>query len=160
MLLLILADRDKIRLIEQDVRRHQHRVGEQARRDVVSMLLRLHLELRHAAQLAELRVAAEHPRKLRMCRHVRLDEHDVLLRVEAAGDILRQLLQAAAAEIGRDLPDRDRVHVDDAVDAVILVLQRDPVFDRAHIRPKRQIAARLNAGKNAFFRVHMKNLFL
>ena len=160
MLLLILADRDKIGLIDQNVRRHQHRIGEETRGDVVGVLLRFHLELRHAAQLAELCVAAEHPGKLCVGGHVRLDEHDVLLRIESAGNILRQLLEAAATKVGRNLPDRDCVHIDDAVDAVIFVLKGDPVFDRAHIGAKRQIAARLNTGKNAFFRVHGETLFI
>ena len=128
MLLLILADRDKIGLIDQNVRRHQHRIGEEARGDVVGVLLRFHLELRHAAQLAELRVAAEHPGKLCVRGHVRLDEHDVLLRIESAGNILRQLLEAAAAKVGRNLPDRDCVHIDDAVDAVIVRPEGRPSF--------------------------------
>jgi hypothetical protein len=43
------------------------------------------------------------------------------------------------------------VHVGHAVIAVKLVLQRDPVFDRAQIGPERQIAAGLNAGKACVF---------
>ena len=94
-----------------------------------------------------------------MLRHMGLDEHDILLRVQPAGDILRQLLQTSAPQIGRHLPDRNGVHIDDAVDALIFVLQLDPVFDRAHIRAKRQIAARLNARKDAFFLFHIVTFF-
>jgi hypothetical protein len=57
------------------------------------------------------------------------------------------------------LPHGDGVHVDDAVQAVVFVLQRDPVFNGAHIRPERQIAAGLNAGKDAFLFFHVQNLF-
>ena len=123
------------------------------------MLLRFHFELRHARQLTELRIAAKHPGKLHVLRHVGLNEHDVLLRVESAGDILRELLQTSAAQISRDLPDGNGMHIDDTIDALIFVLQIDPVFDRAHIRAKRQIAARLNARKDAFFLFHIVTFF-
>ena len=109
------------------------------------MLGGLGLELRHAAQLAELGIAPQDPAQLRMLGHVALDKHDVLLRIQAAGDILSQLINAALAQRGGILPHGDSVHVHDAVQTVILVLQRHPVFDCAHIRAQRQIAARLNA---------------
>ena len=160
MLALILADGDEVGLVEQDIGGHEHGIGKQARGDIICMLLRFHFELRHARQLAELRIAAQHPRKLRMLRHVGLDEHDVLLRIEAAGDILRELLQTSAAQIGRNLPDGNGVHIDDTIDALIFVLQCDPVFDRPHIRAERQIAAGLDAGKDAFFFVHDTSFFL
>ena len=73
-----------------------------------------------------------------------LDEHDVLLRIKAAGDVLRQLLQRSAAQVCRYLTDGDGVHIDDAVQAVVFVLKRDPVLDRTHIRAERQIAAGLD----------------
>ena len=126
----------------------------------VGVLGGLVLELGHAAQLAELRVAAEHPRKLRVLGHMALNEHDVLLRVESAGDILRQLLQTSAAQISRDLPDGNGVHIDDTIDALIFVLQSDPVFDRPHIRAERQIAAGLDTGKNTFLFGHDTSFFL
>ena len=97
------------------------------------MLLGFGLELGHAAQLTELRIAPEHPAQLRVLRHMALDKHDILLRIQTAGDVLRQLVDAPAAERGRILPDGDGVHVDDAVQAVVVVLQVDPVFNRAHI---------------------------
>ena len=61
MLLLVLSHGDKVRLIDEDVCRHENRVGKKAGRNVVRVLLRLHLELRHTRQLAELRVAAQNP---------------------------------------------------------------------------------------------------
>ena len=54
VLRLVSADRHVIRLIEQDVACHQGRVGEKAGIDVVRVLGRLVLELRHARELAEL----------------------------------------------------------------------------------------------------------
>ena len=159
MLLLVLSHGDKVRLIDEDVCRHENRVREKTGRNVVCVLLGLHLELRHARELAELRVAAQNPAQFRVRGHVGLDEHDVLLGIQTAGNVLRELLEASSSEVRRNLPHGDRVHVHDAVQAVILVLQRDPVFDCAHIRAKRQIAARLNARKDAFFLFHIVTFF-
>ena len=97
MLLLVFAHGDKICLIDKDVCRHENRVGKKAGRDVVCVLLGLHLELRHARELAELRVAAEHPGKLCVRGDVGLDEHDVLLGVQTAGNVLRELLEASSS---------------------------------------------------------------
>ena len=55
MLFLVGADRHVIRVVEQDIGRHQARVGEQAGVDVVGVLCGFILELRHAGELAELR---------------------------------------------------------------------------------------------------------
>ena len=160
MLALILADRDKVGLVEQDIGGHEYGIGKEACGDIICVLLRFHFELRHARQLTELRIAAKHPGKLRVLWHMRLNEHDVLLRVESAGDILRELLQTSAAQISRDLPDGNGMHIDDTIDALIFVLQSDPVFDRPHIRAERQIAAGLDAGKDTFFFVHDTSFFL
>ena len=42
-----------------------------------------------------------------------------------------------------------RVQIDDAEDAFVIVLQRDPVADRAEVIAKMQIAGRLDAGKDS-----------
>ena len=68
MLTLVVADRDEVGLVEQDVAGHQDRVGEEAGGDEL-LLLGLVLELRHPAQLAEARDRAEQPGRL----GVRLD---------------------------------------------------------------------------------------
>ena len=49
VLALILTDGNEIRLIKQDVRRHESGVGEQAAVNVVGVLCALVLKLRHAA---------------------------------------------------------------------------------------------------------------
>ena len=66
VVLLVLARRGRVGLVEQDVRRHQHRVGEQAGGDVVGVLFGLVLELGHAGQLPKLGVAAQHPGQLHL----------------------------------------------------------------------------------------------
>ena len=56
-LLLVVADGDEVRLIEEDVRRHEDGIGKQAGVDVVRVFSRLILKLRHAGQLPEHGVA-------------------------------------------------------------------------------------------------------
>ena len=93
MLLLVLAYRYIVCLIQQDVCGHQNRICEQTCVDVVLVLCRLVLELGHAGKLAEHRVAVEDPCKLGVCRNVRLHEKYVLLRIKTAGNVLCQLVE-------------------------------------------------------------------
>ena len=81
MLPLVLSHRHQVCLVQQNIRRHEDRIGKQARSDVVCMLLGLGLELGHAAQLAELGIAAQDPAQLRMLWHMALYEHNVFLGV-------------------------------------------------------------------------------
>ena len=151
MLLLVVAHGDIVRLIEQDVRRHQGGVGEEAAVDVVGIFRRLVFELGHAAELAEHSVAVEHPTQLRVGGDMGLDEQGVLLRVQAAGDVLGQLLQSAAAQGGGVLPHGNGVHVRHKVVVVKLVGALHPVLDGPQIGAKGQISAGLDAGEHDFF---------
>ena len=81
MLLLVAADGDVVRLVEQNVRRHQRGVGEQTAVDILCVLGALVLELRHARELTEHGVAVEHPGQLRVLGHMGLDKHNPLVRV-------------------------------------------------------------------------------
>ena len=90
VLALVLADRHRVGLVEQDVGGLQDRVGEQADAGPVgALLLRLVLELGHPARLAEAGDAAEHPGELGVLGHLRLDEEGAPLRVEPDGEQLR-----------------------------------------------------------------------
>ena len=146
MLLLIAANGYIVRLVKQNVRRHQRRIGKQAAIDILGIFRAFILKLRHARQLAEHRVAVQYPAKLRMGRHMALNKQGIFLRIETAGDILRELLDGAPAQIGRLLPHGDRVQVGHEIIAVKFVRPLAPVFDRAQIRTKRQIAGGLDAG--------------
>ena len=84
MLLLVGSYRHHIRLVKQNVRRHQNRIGEQPRVYIVHMPCGLVLKLGHAGKLAKLGIAAEKPRKLRVGGHLALDKQQALLRVNAA----------------------------------------------------------------------------
>ena len=61
VLLLVDPHGNEVSLIQQDIRSHQNRVGEQTGVDVVRVLCGLILELRHSGKLAELGVAGKDP---------------------------------------------------------------------------------------------------
>ena len=113
MLLLIDANRDKVRLVQQDVGGHQHRVGEQAGVDVFRVLGAFVLELRHARQLSELRVARQYPGKLCVRAHMALDKQDGFFRIDTARHKQRQRRNCIVAQGFRLLADGHRMHVDD-----------------------------------------------
>ncbi len=67
-------------------------------------------------------------------------------------------LAGVAGKLRRAAPDvhalRDRVHVDDAIDAVMRLLQLHEIDDRAEVIAEMQIAGRLDARKNPFNEGH------
>src|SRR3546814_4462779 len=65
-----------------------------------------------------MRVAVEHPGKLRVGSDLRLVEDDRGLGIDAGGEIARRHLPRALAQHLRVLPQGDGVLVDDAVDAL------------------------------------------
>src|SRR3546814_20666134 len=75
-------------------------------------------ELRHAIELAHLRVAVEHPAQPRVRRHMALHEQRVVRRIKPAGDIQRNEFVAALAQELRNLAHGDRVQIDQHVIAV------------------------------------------
>ncbi len=152
MLLLILADRHMRRLVEQDVGRHQHRVGIEAEPGEVALLAGLFLELGHPVEPAERRHAAEQPAEFGMTADHALVEDDAMPRVDAGGDIGGGNLAGRMAQFERVLRHRQRMQIDDAEDAFVIVLQRHPVADRPEIIAEMQVAGRLNAGKNSVHR--------
>ncbi len=160
MLLLVDADRDEIRLIEQDVRRHEDRIGEQTDVDVVLVLRALVLELRHAVHLPHVGVAVEDPGELRVRGNVGLEIENALIRVNAARDVEDQQRARSFAQHGGILADRDRVLVDDAVKALVFILQIRPVLQCAEIVAQREVAGRLHSRKDNFFSIQHSILLL
>ena len=80
-----------------------------------------------------------------------LDEQGVLLGVQAAGDVLGQLLQGPAAQGCRVLADGDGVQVGHKIEALILIGTLGPVLHRAQVASQGQIAAGLDAGEHPLF---------
>ncbi len=150
MLLLVVANRDMGAAVDENVGGHQARIGVETERGLLAVLAGLVLELRHAVHPTEARDAIEDPGELGMLRHGRLIENDMLFRIDAGRDeggcdrtdLVRHVLMD---ELGRQ-----RMHVDDAVDAVIAFLQRHELADRAEIVAEMEIAGRLDAGENDF----------
>ena len=82
MLLLIRTYRHNIRLVQQNIRRHQAGIGKQPGIHIVCVLLGLVLKLGHTGQLAKLGVAVQQPAQLGMGGHMGLDKHNTLVRIQ------------------------------------------------------------------------------
>ena len=147
VLALVLADRDGIGLVEQDVRRLEDGVAEEARRDEV-LAVALVLELGHAAQLAVARDRAEQPRGLGVRGHVALDEDGRAIRVEAGREEHRREVERRVAQLRRVVLDGDRVQVDDAEERVALLLRLRVLAEAARVVPEMLVAGRLDARKD------------
>ena len=87
VLALILSNGHDLRIIQEDICRHEHRIIEKSRIwfqsfcHLVFVCMRLHEE-RNSDE------ALEYPRQFRVLRHLRLLENDGLLRINADGDII------------------------------------------------------------------------
>ena len=159
MLLLILAHGHIVRLVEQDVSGHQAGVGEQTCVDVVGVLGALVLELGHPGQLPEHGVAAEHPAQLGVLGDMALDEQGVLFRIQAAGNVLRQLLHGAPAQVSGSLTHGDGVQIRHKIVTVKGFRPFRPILDGTQVRAEGQITAGLDTGKHDFFFIHVNTTF-
>src|SRR5919204_20926 len=108
MLPLVVADRNSIGSIEQDVARHQDRIREQTRGDEI-LLRSLLFELRHASKLAVARHSRQQPSRFGVRGHVTLHEHDRAVGIETGREQHRCHVVRARAQLRRVVLDRDRV---------------------------------------------------
>ena len=97
------------------------------------MLCRFVLELGHAGQLAELCIAGKYPCKLAVRRHMGLDKKQALFGVYAHGNEQSICLKNLFSEGGGLLADGYGVQIGHGIDAVILLLEPDPVSECAEI---------------------------
>jgi hypothetical protein len=150
VLQLVLAHGDDRGLVQQDVRRHEHGVLEEAGEDVL-LLRPLVLELRHALEVPERRDVREVPRELGVLAHVALHEQGAARRIEPARHEVARHALDARAKLGRVVLVGDRVRVDDAEDEVLLLLGdlRGPGAHRAEPVADVELAGRLDAGEDA-----------
>ena len=153
MLLLVVADRHDVGLVEQDVGSHEHRVGEEPdRRGVGAVALRLVLELRHAPGLAETGDRREDPGQLGVGGHVRLHVQRRLRGLDAGGDVLRRGATRLLAQVLGILGDGDRVQVDDREERVVSLLQVSPLEERPDVVADLEgVGRRLHSGVEARF---------
>ena len=83
-----------------------------------------------------------------MLMDVALNEQRVLLRVQAAGNVLGQLLQRPPPQVRRVLPDGDGVQVRHKIETVVFLRPLGPISNGTQIAAQGQIAAGLDAGEH------------
>ena len=145
-----MTNRNQIRLIQQDICCHQCGIGKQATVDIFGVLGGLVLKLGHTAQFPKHGIAVQHPAQLCMLVYMGLDKQGILLRVEATGNILCQLLQRTAAQIRGILANSNGMHVCHKVEALIQIRPCAPVLNCTQVIPQMQITGGLDAGKHSF----------
>ena len=148
MLALVVPDRDLVGLVEEDVAGHEHRVREEPGAHGL-LLLRLLLELRHAAQLAHRRDGAQKPRGFRVGRDVALDEHRRAVRIQARSEQHRGQIEGPLAQILGVVRHRDRVQIDDAEEPDTALLRQRVLAKAAAEVPEVLGAGRLDAGEDS-----------
>ena len=136
MLLLVLADRHMGRAIDENVGSHQRGIGIEANGRVLAVLAGLLLELRHPVEPADAGDAIEDPGQFGMFRNLALVEHDVSRRIDTRCDESGRHFTDVRLQELRVLRHRDGVQIDDAVDALVRLLQRHELCDRAEVISK------------------------
>ncbi len=150
---LVLAHRHERRPVQQDVRGLQQRVAEEA---VGGQVLFLELGLlvlvaRHALEPAERRDHRQQQVQLGVLGHLRLHEQRGDAGVEARGEPVDEHLVDEFGELlGVFVARGQGVPVRDEEIALVLVLEIDPVLERAMVVAKMQLTRRPHPGKNSF----------
>ena len=151
---LIVADRHEPRVVHRDVRGLQQRIAEKADRRQVLVLQRFLLLLvgRHPLEPRHRHDHRQQQIQLGVLRHERLGEERALLRIETGADPIGDVLVG----VGRQLAGvgeiaGQRVPVGDEIKRVVLILERDPVAERADQMAEVQPAGRTHAGHDPRF---------
>ena len=149
---LIFADRHEVRVVDRHVGRLKQRIAEEPdRREILFReLLLLILVGRHALEPGNRDHHREQQVQLRVLRHERLDENRAPLRIEAGGEPVRDVVERVRGHLaGVGVVARQRVPVGDEIEAVVLLLQRHPVAERADQVPQMQPSRRPHARNDA-----------
>ena len=100
MLALIFTDRYLIRLVEQNIRRHQHGIGKDSNTDsVIPHFLGLIFELSHPSGFANASQAFHHPAELIMGGDMGLNKESALGGVDAQRNELCQRSERALMQV-------------------------------------------------------------
>ena len=148
VLLLILAHRDDIAVVHQNIRRHEHGIGEEAVRGMKAAG-DLVLVAVAALQQAHGRDGAENPGKLAVLRHITLAEEDAFRRIKAAGEEIDGEFADVLAQPVAILHGGEGMVVGDEVVGVALMLQLERRLHHAEVIADVKSAAGLKAGKDA-----------
>ncbi len=149
---LVVADGHEVRARHEDVRHLHQRVDEEARRHALLRLLqRFHLRLqrRVALQAAERQVPRQQHRQLGVLRHLALDDEVIALRVEPDGQPVERHLPHGPPHVLDVIDVVRHLVVGDEEEALVLVLQLEPLLERAGIVSEVQRARRPDAGEDA-----------
>ena len=152
---LVVADRHPMCVVDGDVRGLQQRIAEEAdaRQIAVAQLLDLLLVRRHALEPRDRRHHLEQEVQLGVLGHERLDEERALLGVETGADPVRHVVDGVGDDLaGVVVVRRQRMPVDDAVERVVLGLQRDPVLQRADEVSEVKFSGRAHSRQHALLR--------
>ena len=172
------AANERTRLVEKNVRRHQHGVVKQPDADVLALLARFLLVLYHALEPVDGRRAIEQPRELGVRGDVtlrawvtwmrargaearadglmtarstaaNLDEYAALRRIDARRQVDRSGLNRLLRQSLAIVRRSDGVQIDHAEQRVVLVLVLHPLPDRSEVIAEMERASRLHARENA-----------
>src|SRR5262249_34534237 len=117
---------------------------------VLFLFARLVFELCHPLKFAHARHAVQQPRKFRVLGHIRLHKHCRNLRIDPDSKVDARKFACLVTENSGVLWDRNRVQIDDAEEAFVLVLERDPVAQGAKVIAEMNVAGGLRAAENSF----------
>jgi segregation and condensation protein A len=151
VLALILADRNVIGVVQEDVCGLQRRIGEEPAADEVLLALGgLVFELGHTGELAVAHGALHNPAELIVFGYVALGEDGCHVGVEANSEEHRGGTQGRGTNLARLVSDRQGMEINDSVERIGTVLTRDPVTQRSEVVAKVQIAGGLNTRQHAW----------
>ena len=145
VLFLIAPNGDRIGIINQNVRRHQHRISKEAmvRGNPFGDFI---FVTGAALQQAHRSNRRQHPGQLRHFRHIRLAKENRLLRIQPAGqEIQRHIQRIGAALLGIEQRSH-RVIIGDEIKGLPFFLQFNGWPHHPKIIPDVQRAGRLYAG--------------
>ena len=128
VLSLVLAHRDLVGVVQQDVGGLECRIGEQPAGHEIRTI-GLVLELGHATELAERRGALHHPGALGVLGEVALDEKCAAFGIDADGDEQLGQREGGSSELFGLVRHGEGVQVDHAVDGLVFVLHGHPVLE-------------------------------
>jgi segregation and condensation protein A len=158
VLSLILADRDVIGVVEEDVGGLEGRVGEQPTADEVLLALgRLVFELGHPRQFAVAHGALHDPAELIVFEHMALGEDGRHVGVEADGEQHRSGAQGRSTHLTRFVGDREGMEVDHSVERIGTVLTVDPIAQCSEVVAEVQVAGGLDTRQHSWLRPRCRN---
>ena len=144
VLFLVAADRHDVRVVNQNVRRHQHRVGEQPviRREPLGQFILVAVATLEQPHRRERR---QQPSQLAHLRHIALAEEHRLGRVEPAREKIQRNVECVFTPFAGVEHRRHRVIVRDKIIRLALLLQLDRRMHHAEVVANMQRPRRLDS---------------